>query len=152
MIKEYLTQKRHNELINELKKLKTEGRQEVAEYLKQAKSLGDLSENFDYQEGKEEQFRLEQKIAELEEVLRNAVIIEKPLSSETIKVGSMVKIKKEKEILFFTIVGSNEADPTNGLISNESPLGRALLDKKINDEIKIETPKGLINYKILSIN
>lgn len=152
MVKEYLTQKRYDELVKELEELKIEGRQKVAECLSQAKNLGDLSENFDYQEAKEGQLRLEQKIAELEEILRNAEIIERPLTSEIVKVGSEVKVKKEKEILHFTIVGSNETDPARGFISNESPLGRALLGKKINDEVTIETSKGPIRYRILSIS
>lgn len=147
----YLTQERYEELKEELNGLKTKGRKQVAEKLKQAKELGDLSENAEYQEAREEQMRLEQKIAQLEEVLRNFSIIKKTSASDAVRVGSKVSVKRNGETISYTIMGSSEADPTQNLISNESPIGRALLEKKVGDVVYVETPKGRVSYEILSI-
>ncbi len=149
----YLTQDRFNNLKEELERLKTVGRQEVARKLKQAKELGDLSENSEYQEAREEQRRIEQRINQLEMILKNAVLIKKVSHSQTVRIGSVVKVKKEgeKNPTVFTIVGSDEAQPQKGLISNESPLGKGLLGKKEGDLVKIKTPKGEISYQIISI-
>ena len=147
----YVTQERCDELKKELTDLKTKGRLKVAKRLKQAKELGDLSENSEYQEAREEQTRLESRIVELEDLLRKAVIIKKTSGSQTVRIGSVVKVKKGRDSLRYTIVGANEAQPDQGLISNESPLGRALLGKKEEDNVNVETPKGAIKYHILSI-
>lgn len=151
MDKAYLTEERYNELLAEFNNLKTKGRKEVAERLRHAKELGDLSENSEYQQAREDQMRLEQKISHLEDLLKKSVIIKKPNGSETVRIGSKVKVRKNKEIIVYTIVGSNEANPAKGLISNESPLGRSLLGKKIGDTNYVTTPKGEICYQILSI-
>ncbi|MEK7630073.1 MAG: transcription elongation factor GreA [Patescibacteria group bacterium] len=147
----YLTQERHDEIVEEIADLKVSGRRQIAERLKQAKELGDLSENADYQEAKEEQARLEQRILNLEETLRNSAIIKKSAGAATVRIGSRVQVRKNGENTYYTIVGSNESQPANGLISNESPIGRALLGKKVGDAVKILTPKGEVIYQILAI-
>jgi transcription elongation factor GreA len=147
----YLTQERYNEISAELVELKGNGRQAVADRLKQAKELGDLSENFDYQEAREDQGRLEQRINELEEVLRSSVIIKKSASTLTVRIGSKVQVEKNGGIVNYTIVGSNEAKPAEGFISNESPIGRGILGKKVGDVLKIRAPKGEVTYRILAI-
>jgi len=147
----YLTQERYNEILQELAELKTGGRQVVAERLKQAKELGDLSENSEYQEARDEQTRLEQKISHLDELLRHFTIIKKAVGTATVRIGSKVKVKKGHEILHYTIVGSNEAEPSQGLISNESPIGRGLLGKKVGEVIHVKAPKGTILYQVLNI-
>jgi len=149
----YLTAERYEELKKELEDLKTTGRQKIAAKLKQAKELGDLSENAEYQEAREEQRRLEQRINQLEEIIRNAVIIKKTDNPQTVRIGSMVKVKKinTSEINTFSIVGSNEAQPFEGKISNESPIGRSLLGHKAGEIVKIKTPNGEVEYQIISI-
>lgn len=148
MAKNYLTQERRDEIVKELDDLKKNGRRAVAERLKQSKDLGDLSENSDYQEAREEQARLETKIAELEEILRSSAIIRRTEGSAVVRVGSKVKVKKDGVALEYIIVGSSESNPTQGLISNESPVGRELLGKKSGDVIRVKTPKGEIAYEI----
>ncbi len=150
----YLTQERHDEIVREVHKLKTEERKKVAERLKNAKDLGDLSENFDYHEAREEQSRLEARIHELEEILRNSVIIKKASGNSTVRIGGRVAVTRPGEGLgetSFTIVGSSEAEPAEGFISNESPLGRALLGKKVGDTVTVPTPKGTSTYQIVRI-
>src|SRR3989344_3168782 len=136
----YLSQERYNELQEELRLLRTEGRQAIAARLKHAKELGDLSENFEYQEAREEQTRLEQKIAQIEELLRNSSIIKKSASATTVRIGSKVKVRVNGETAVYSIVGSNEAVPARGFISNESPIGRALLGKKVGDLVYAKVP------------
>lgn len=150
MSNSYLTRERHDDLVVELAKLKSEGRRDVAERLKHAKELGDLSENSEYQEAREEQNRLEQRIAHLENLLRTASIIKKT-NVQVVGLGTKVKLKKNKEIVSYTIVGSNEARPADGFISNESPIGQGLLGKKIGDVLKVKTPKGENVYEVLNI-
>ncbi len=152
MDKTYLSQERYDELSAEVAQLKSEGRITVAERLKQAKEMGDLSENSEYQEAREEQARLEKKIGELEEILRYSSIIKKSAGTEAVKIGAKIKVKKDNDIVNFTIVGSNESDPAQGFISNESPIGRGLLGKKVGDIVIVKTPKGEANYQILSID
>lgn len=147
----YLTQERYNELQKELVELKTNGRRIVAERLKHAKELGDLSENSEYQEAREEQSRLEQKINYLEELFRHSSIIKKSAVADTVKIGSKIKVRKEGKSIFYTIVGSNEAKPEDGFISNESPIGRGLLGCKVGDIVNITTPRGEISIQILAI-
>ncbi len=151
--KYYLTKERYQELKKELDFLKKEGLQKVAKSLKFAKELGDLSENSEYQEAREEQIRVERRIAQLEEILNNVVIIEKNQDSSSISLGSTVKVKNEDNNTFltFTIVGSKEAQPLSNKISNESPLGKSLLGKKIGDLVEVETPKGKFKYRIIEI-
>lgn len=147
----YLSQERYDELSRELVELKIDGRKEIAQRLKYAKELGDLSENSEYQDVREEQSNLEKRINEFEDLLRSASIIKKSSGAATVRIGSKVKLEKNKETVTYTIVGSSEAKPTQGFISNESPVGRGLLGKKVNDIIKVETAKGEMVYKILSI-
>ena len=152
MDKTYLSQERFDELNQELVQLKSEGRVTVAERLKQAKEMWDLSENSEYQEAREEQGRLEKKIGELEEILRNSAIIKKIAGTEAVKIGTKIKVKKGNDIINFTIVGSNESNPAQGFISNESPIGKGLLGKKVGDVANIKTPKGETSYQILTID
>lgn len=147
----YVTQERLEELKRELEELKTEKRAEVAERLKRAKELGDLSENSEYMEAREEQRRVETRILELEDMIRRAQIITKGGSSEIVGIGSTIKVERNKKEFTFTIVGSNEARPEQGFISNESPLGSAFLKKSVGDSVKVKTPAGEATYKILSI-
>ena len=146
---EYLTKEKKAELENELKTLTTVRRKEIAEALEYAKSLGDLSENAEYHQAREDQGAAEERIAHLEQILKNAVVMDKHHSG-TVEVGSTVTVLKkgDKEERTFTLVGSEEADSLNGRISNESPLGGALLGKKAGDKVMVESPKGAFEYSI----
>ena len=147
----YLSQERYDELTRELDELKTKGRKEIALRLKHAKELGDLSENSEYQEAREEQSRLEKKINGFGDILRSASIIKKSSGAATVRIGSKIKLKKNSQEVTYTIVGSSEAKPLEGFISNESPIGRGILGKRAGDVVQIETPKGKVKYEILGI-
>lgn len=149
---EYLTIEKKQELENELNTLKSVRRKEVADALLYAKSLGDLSENAEYQQAREDQATCEERISHLETILKNAVIMDKH-TAHAVEVGTTVTVVKKgaKEEKVFTIVGSEESDSFSGKISNESPLGRALLGKEKGDTVKVETPKGEVVYTIKSI-
>lgn len=137
----------------ELENLKTVRRNDVAEKLKEARAQGDLSENAEYDAAKEEQAEIEVRIVELENMLKNAIVIENEEKVEVVKPGYRVKLYDytfEEEIEYL-IVGSTEADPVNGKISNESPVGMALLNHKVGDEIEVDTTDGVDKYKILDI-
>lgn len=151
MNKNFATTEGLENLKKELERLKSKKRPEIAERLKQAKEFGDLSENAEYFEAREEQIWVENRIAELEELIKNTVIIQKTSGMNMVKIGSTVESLSEGAVKKFTIVGSNEANPGDGLISNESPLGKALLGCQIDDEIEIVVPKGKVRYKIISI-
>lgn len=149
-----LTQEGLDKLEEELEFLKTTKRKEVAERLKVAISFGDLSENAEYDEAKKEQASLEERIMKLENMARVAVVIdENAVDMDTITIGSIVKIFDEDfdEEVEYTIVGSAEADPYEGKISNESPVGRALLGRKEGDEVEVNVPDGIIKLKVLAI-
>lgn len=148
--KYYLTKERAKELEEELRELKEKRRPQVAERLKRAKEYGDLSENSEYSEAREEQELIERRIFELEELLKRAIIIKKS-SSDRVEVGSTVTVKKDKQLLQYTIVGSYDASPEEGKISDESPLGRAFLHHKVGDEVTVATPAGQVIYKIVKI-
>ena len=150
-MKQYLTKERLEELKSELQKLKKEGRVEVAERLKKAKEYGDLSENSEYADAKDEQARIESNIFKLENMIRNAALIKKSSDKDSVDIGSTIEISKKGKNFKYTIVGSNEARPEANLISNESPLGEAFLGKKTGDIVKIETPSGKTEYKIVKI-
>lgn len=141
-------------LEDELQELKVVRRKDVAQKIKEARSHGDLSENAEYDAAKEEQAEMELRIAQIEKMLKNAEVIdEDELDGDTIGVGSKVKvfdIEFDEEVEY-TIVGSTEADPIGGFISNESPLGEALLSRKVGEEIIVEAPQGQMKYKILEI-
>lgn len=139
----------------ELEYLKTVKRKEVAEKIKVALSFGDLSENSEYDEAKNDQAILEARIAQVESILKNAKIIdESELSNEHIHVGSKVKVHDFDfdEDVIYQIVGSNEADPFNGKLSDESPVGNALLDRKVGEVVEVETPDGPVKFEILEIS
>ena len=147
---EYLTKDRIAELKEELDKLKTERRPEVAKRLKRAKELGDLSENSEYQEAREEQQRVERRLSEVESLLRGAHVIEKPTSGN-VAIGSTIRVSRNSKESIFTIVGPNEARPEAGLISHASPIGTAFLNCKPGDVVKVRTPSGEAEYKIIAI-
>lgn len=147
----YLTKEKYEELKNELEYLKKEGRMDIAERLKKAKEYGDLSENAEYSEAKESQAQIEQRIVELENILRNSAIIKKTSGKKTVDLGATVKVEKNSKVFEYTIVGSNEANPEKNLISNESPMGRMFMGQKPGDVVEVETPKGKTKYKILDI-
>ena len=155
MAKQYkLTPQRLQELQEELNYLKTVREREVAEQIKEARAFGDLSENSEYDEAKNEQGKLYSRIAEVEEILANYVIIEEsPISENAVSLGSQVKVKDREtgEEETYRIVGSQEADPMNGRISEDSPFGRALLGKEVGDEVEVEAPMGTLRYQVLDI-
>ena len=149
-----LTQEGYNNLEKELNYLRTEKRTEIADRIKIALGFGDLSENSEYDEAKNAQAENEVKIAELENKLRYAKIIdEKDIDTETVQVGNIVKVLDMEfdEKIEYTIVGSTEVDLAENKISNESPLGKALLGAKKNNVVEVEAPAGIMKYKILSI-
>lgn len=148
---EYLSHEGLEKLKQELHELKTKKRQEIAARLEHAKSLGDLSENAEYQETKEEQELMEQRIAELEERVREAVVMQKPTKTDSVRVGSTVVVKSLRGEETYIILGSEEADPGRGKISNESPLGKAFLDHKVGDKVEVRTPAGVMAYTIAEI-
>lgn len=150
----FLTVEGLKKLEDELDILKTVKRREIAERIKQALDFGDISENSEYDQAKNEQAQLEDRIAKLEMMLRNARLIdEDDISTDVVGIGSKVLVKDlaYEEEMEFTIVGSAEADPYNGRISNESPVGSALLGQKSGDVIDVMVPDGIIKYQILTI-
>ena len=148
----YLSAKKLEELKDELHKLKTVKRLEVAERLKRAKEYGDLSENAEYSEAREQQETVEYRIDELEDIIKNVSIIKKSSSQDSVNIGCEVEIESKGKSRAFTIVGSNEAKPEDGLVSNDSPIGRAMIGKKVGDLVKIKTPAGEATYKVLKIS
>ncbi len=156
MKKEYkMSEERHQELKDELTYLKTVREKEVAELIKEARGFGDLSENSEYDEAKNEQGKLYSRIAEIEDILLHAVIVtESDEHGNTVSIGSRVTVAKEatgETLPEYKVVGSQEADPMNRAISEESPFGRALMGKKEGDEIVVEAPMGEIRYRIVKI-
>ena len=138
----------------ELNELKTVKRKEIAESLQSARAQGDLSENSEYDEAKNDQAKLEARIKDLETLLRNVEVIdESEISHDKVHIGSTVKVfdKKMNEEVELQIVGSSEADPFKGKISDESPVGKALLDKSIGDVVNVKTPGGDAQFNILEI-
>ncbi|MEK7554565.1 MAG: transcription elongation factor GreA [Patescibacteria group bacterium] len=145
----YVTAERLEELKQELETLRTDKRIEVAKRLKRAKELGDLSENSEYIEAREEQAQVERRIFELEKMVKNASLITKEgLGNDWVKIGSTILVSKNGVQQRFTIVGSSEANPLKGFISNESPLGKAFLDKRVGDTMKVKVPSGEVTYRI----
>lgn len=148
----FLTENGLAKLKKELDFLKNTKRREISERIQEAKELGDLSENAEYVEAKNDQAFAEGRILEIESILKNATVIkQKTTASDTVEIGSTIKIKDEAETREYNIVGSNEADPAEGKISNESPLGQAFIGKKIGDIIEISVPQGSKKFKILAI-
>lgn len=156
MAKEFkLSAERLEELKQELNYLKTVREKEVADQIKEARSFGDLSENSEYDEAKNEQGKLYSRIAEVENILSNYVVIEENEDDggSSIRLGSTVTVldKEFNEEETYKIVGSQEADPMNGRISEDSPFGKALLGNAVGDEVQVEAPAGVLRYRILEI-
>ena len=150
-----LTPEGYKNLEEELRNLKVEGRKEIAEKIKEARSYGDLSENAEYDAAKDAQAAMEQRITTIENMLKNAQIIsESEVSTDTITIGSKVKLYdvEFEEEMEYTIVGSTEANPDEGRISDESPIGKALIGRTKGETVDIETPGGIVQYKILDIS
>ena len=142
-------------LEEELENLKTVGRADIAEKIKVARGYGDLSENSEYDEAKNEQAKIEARIVEIEEMLKNVEIIEDVKGkAKTVMVGVKVKVLDEEfgDECEYRVVGSTEADPRDGKISDESPVGRALMGKKIGDEVIVEAPGGEFKLKVVGIS
>jgi transcription elongation factor GreA len=150
--KQYLTQEKLQEFKDELEYLKTTRRKEVAQNLEYAKALGDLAENAEYQEARELQANVEDRIMKLEMIIKSAQIVA-DRHGDVVEIGSTVIVQKadEKEPRKYKIVGSEEADMAQGKISNLSPIGSNLLGKKKGESFKVKTPKGEIGYKVISI-
>ena len=147
-----LTKEGLENLQKELDFLKTTKRDEIAEKIEIARSYGDLSENAEYDEAKNDQAVVEARIAEIDNMLKNAVVIE-DVDTGKVRPGATVVVKNLKMNKDFTykIVGSNEADPLHGLLSDESPVGSALMDKAPGEIVSVETPAGVIEYEIIEI-
>ena len=144
-----ITEAGKKELEAELEELKGR-RGDIADKIAEARDYGDLSENAEYDSAREEQGLVESRIAEIEDILLNATIITATKSS-SIKLGSKVELKTGKKTVTYHVVGPVEADPLNGKISNESPIGLALIGKKLGDKATITTPKGDITYEVVSL-
>lgn len=152
MPQKYLTREGYDKLKIELENCKLTKRRTIAQAIKEAKEQGDLSENAEYTEAKRQQRENEGRIMKLENIVRTAEIIKEDISTDKVRIGCIVDVKNNKHKNTFHIVGASEADPTNGLISNESPLGQALLGKKKGEEAEMLLPNGKsTKYKILSI-
>ena len=149
-----LTQEGFDKLEEELNYLKTEKRTEIAERIKVARGFGDLSENSEYDEAKNAQAENEQQISELEIKIRHAKVIDsKEIDTKTVQIGNTVKLYDEEfeEEVIYTIVGSTEVNIAENKISNESPIGKALLGRKKGEVVNVEAPDGIIKFKILAI-
>ncbi|MBI1961329.1 MAG: transcription elongation factor GreA [Parcubacteria group bacterium] len=149
----FLTDAGYKKLQEELLHLKKVKRPEIAERIKQAKDYGDLSENAEYADAREEQSFVEGRILELESTLKNVTVVSQGNSDPGIvNIGDAVVVEREGRKTTYTIVGSKEADPGSGRISNESPIGRALLNRRKGEAVEVETPKGVARWKILDIS
>lgn len=144
-----LTNEGKKELEAELESLKAR-RGEIADKIAEARDYGDLSENAEYDAAREEQGLVESRIAEIEDILQNAELI-KSTKKSTIGLGSKVELKNGSKTIVYHVVGPVEADPVEGKISNESPIGLALMGKKVGDKATVSTPKGEINYSIVAV-
>lgn len=152
MSKKYLlTHEGLKKLNEELKYLINEKRKEVIERIREAAAHGDLSENADYAQAREEQSFIEGRIQEIEEMIKNAEIITAATQHNIVTIGSTAKLKINDTQKTYTIVGSNEANPSEGKISNESLVGKALLGKRVGDKVKVSTPAGEMEYEIAEI-
>ncbi len=153
--KHILTSKGMQALEEELQDLKVVKRKEIAQKIKEAREQGDLSENAEYDAAKDEQRSIEARIDELEKIIKNAEVIdESAYDKDTVSIGSTVKFYDSEydEEMAYQIVGSTESDILNGLISNESPLGKALIGSKVGETVQVESPDGFSSYKILEIS
>ncbi len=148
----YITEDKKQALIEELNTLKTIKRKEILESLEAAKALGDLSENAEYHQAREDQGKMEDRVNQIEYMLQSAVVVKKHKSNK-VEIGTTVVVKKEgsKESITYNIGGAEEADMSKNKISNKSPLGEALFGKSKGDSVSITTPKGLVKYTIVEI-
>lgn len=150
-----VTDEGYKKLVDELEYLKTTKRKEVVEAIKVALSFGDLSENSEYDEAKNEQAKTETRIVELEETLKHVKVISgDDVNTDAVNIGNKVKVHDEEfdEDVEYTIVGSTEADPLTNMVSDQSPIGSALIGAKVNDTVSVETPSGVIKLTILEIS
>lgn len=148
----YITEDKKQALQDELNYLKTTKRKEILESLEEARALGDLSENAEYHQSREDQGKTEDRILQIDNMLKSSVVVKKH-SSSSVEIGTTVKVKKEneKDNITYSIVGAEEADMSNNKISNKSPLGEALFGKTKGDIVSIKTPKGLVKYTLVDI-
>jgi len=151
MVSQYFSKEGLEKLKEEYTFRTGQQRVDIAARIKEAKEQGDLSENAEYAEAKESQSLNEGRIEELKTILDNAVIIAKPAAGGAVSVGSHIRVQNGGEAREFMIVGASEADPANGKISNESPLGSAFLGRKKGEKIKVTTPKGSVEYKVIEV-
>lgn len=147
----YLTNDGITKLKDELDDLIANQRPKIAGRLKEAKEYGDLSENAQWDDAKDQQAFIEGRISEIENILKHTVIIEQPKSNGTVGLGSVVHVEVEDGVQEYTIVGSPEANPEEGKISNESPIGQALLGRKKGDQVEVEVPSGKMTFMIKHI-
>jgi len=149
----YITEEKRQALLAELKDLKGPKRKEILASLEYSKSLGDLSENAEYHQTREEQGKLEERIVKIEQILQSSETV-KGGGGDTVEIGSKVAVQKEnsKEEKIYVIVGSEEADMAEGKISNRSPFGEALFGKKKGNNVSFKTPSGVVNYKIINVS
>jgi transcription elongation factor GreA len=150
---DYITEDKRQKLEEELEQLKGPKRKEILEALAYAKSLGDLSENAEYHQTREDQGKLEERISKIEQILHSSKVVSGG-GGDVVNIGSKVVVRREdsKEDKTYVIVGSEEADMLGGKISNRSPFGEAMFGKKKGDNVSFQAPKGVINYKIISVS
>jgi len=149
---DYITEEKKQSLEEELVDLRGPKRKELLEALEYAKSLGDLSENAEYHQAREEQAKLEARISKIEQILQSAEVVSGG-GGDIVEIGSKVVVEKEgtKDEKEYTVVGSEEANMAEGKISNHSPFGRAIFGKKKGDKVSFKTPAGVVNYKIIKV-
>ncbi|MBD3300414.1 MAG: transcription elongation factor GreA [Candidatus Moranbacteria bacterium] len=151
-VNKYLTKEGLKKIKEELMERKFNIRKKIAEAIKEAKEQGDLSENAEYSEAKAREVENEKRIAELESIVRNSVVVKKSTKSTKVGIGSSVKLLTPNGVeRTFSIVGSDEADPTSNRISNESPIGAALMHKNVGETVVVDVPGGTIEYKIETV-
>ena len=148
----WLTEEGLKKIQEELEERRTMTRQEIARAIKEAKEQGDLSENAEYSSARQRQGENETRITELEILIKNARVAEKKAGSTSVQLGSKVSVRTGKNVMQFSIVGTNEADPTQGKISDQSPMGRAFMGKEKGNEAIVETPAGKTKFEILEID
>ena len=147
-----ISQDGFDKLKKELELLSTIRRREIADRIQKAKDMGDLSENAEYSEAKDAQAFNEGRISEISQKIKNVTVVENGLKKDFVSMGSVVTVNSSGIEKTFTIVSFNEADPIEGRISNESPIGKSFINRKKGDKITVETPRGKIEYEILKIN
>ncbi len=150
---DYITEDKKVELEKELLDLKGPKRKEILDTLEYAKSLGDLKENAEYHQAREDQGKLEDRILKIEKILQSCEVVSGKGGGDTVDIGSAVSVQKEntKDVKVYTIVGSEESNMAEGKISNRSPFGEALFGKKKGDKVSFTTPNGVVNYKIINV-